>query len=341
MTIGDIEPLLESAGELLKGYWVAAEAGRPGLEDHADEIREACERVQAVDPDNVTAAVGLCVLASATLRHHIEYISPVGAVLDEGDDPPFDSLEDVGDEEGRGLAHEAVHAARRALALDAANNLAAYELGYALEWLGRHGEARRRVPPGRRARSLRGSTPLGDWRALNGHRRARCREHGLDIGHSRCFYELEMDPRRLPQRRHGRLDVAAGGPGQLCARPPTATSTNGPAGNELIGREFSLRTHFPRTAGHRRGTARGDPPGTRRNLGTSTGPGRDHPRPRSKPCSRPASRFGSTGQCSSSAAMSMPAMSEARGRDCLRNPPNTVVAVGVDALQHVDHGRCG
>ncbi|WP_406313717.1 hypothetical protein OHA77_35870 [Streptosporangium sp. NBC_01639] len=161
---GDIRAALGKAGDLLGKYVLGAEVDGPAeLEEEAAEISELYSLVQHSDPDNVTAAVGLTVLALGTLQAYVEN------ELDElfmtvTDEPsPFVGLEED-DETGRGLADKTIRAARRALELDPANNLAAFALGLALEWRNDHEGATAayrealRLDPGDRAARVRVET---------------------------------------------------------------------------------------------------------------------------------------------------------------------------------------
>ncbi|WP_405798736.1 tetratricopeptide repeat protein [Streptomyces sp. NBC_01506] len=132
---------LRKAGGLLREYALGAAVDAPAdLADEAAEIRELYALVQRSDPRNVTAAVGLTVLALGTLQAYVEneLDELFETVVEERS--PFAGLADD-DEAGRELADDAVHLARRALELDPANNLAAFGLGQALEWLNDHESA--------------------------------------------------------------------------------------------------------------------------------------------------------------------------------------------------------
>ncbi|MFG2623413.1 hypothetical protein [Streptomyces sp. NPDC048473] len=114
--------------------------GPADLEEEAAEIRELYAHVQQSDPEDVTAAVGLTVLALGALQAYVENELDELFMTVVEELSPFVGLEDD-DEVGRGLADETARRARRALELDPANNLAAFALGLALEWLDDHESA--------------------------------------------------------------------------------------------------------------------------------------------------------------------------------------------------------
>jgi tetratricopeptide (TPR) repeat protein len=132
----------ESAGRLLHAYWESAELDTPEeLADDAVEVRARYAGLLERDSDVVANAVGLVVLAAATLRAHVTEEYADHSRFQWADNlEPFPGL-GSDDEYGHTLADEVTRAARRALELDSSNNLAAFALGYALEWLGEHDAA--------------------------------------------------------------------------------------------------------------------------------------------------------------------------------------------------------
>ncbi|MFF4949928.1 hypothetical protein [Streptomyces chattanoogensis] len=125
-----------SAGLALQFYWETAEHEPPEaaeLTELEEEIRTHCAALRQAAPDDTTVATLLAFLALAKLRAHLD--EPVdhhdtrhaGPVRVDDDDEP-----------GRALATEVVRASRQALALRGTDNIAAFSLACALEWLGDH-----------------------------------------------------------------------------------------------------------------------------------------------------------------------------------------------------------
>lgn len=124
--LGGIGAAPRGAGGLLREY-VLGEAvdGPADLEEEAAEIRELYALVQRSEPADVTASVGLTVLALGTLQAYVENELDELSETAFEEQWPFAGLEDD-DEVGRGLADDTVRGARRALEPDPANNLAAF-----------------------------------------------------------------------------------------------------------------------------------------------------------------------------------------------------------------------
>ncbi|WP_171172465.1 hypothetical protein [Streptomyces sp. I05A-00742] len=135
-TAADTASARREAGELLRDYWDYTEGFPPeDLEPEAAAIRERYAAVLEAVPDDPTGVGCLALLALGTLRAHMEHT--VNVLVDHRDDdrvPPAELPADDGP--GRALAAEAVRAARRALDLQPADNLAAFALACSLEALG-------------------------------------------------------------------------------------------------------------------------------------------------------------------------------------------------------------
>ncbi|AJT67180.1 hypothetical protein T261_5559 [Streptomyces lydicus] len=128
-----------SAGLALQFHWETAEHEPPEAEELTEleeEILTHCAALRQAAPDDTTPATLLAFLALAKLRAHLD--EPV----DHRDDRHADPVRlDDDDEPGRALATEVVRASRRALALRDTDNIAAFSLACALEWLGDHAAA--------------------------------------------------------------------------------------------------------------------------------------------------------------------------------------------------------
>ncbi|WP_431896946.1 hypothetical protein [Nonomuraea sp. bgisy101] len=179
----------QAAAHALQLFWENVnEYGVPmdELIEEEAEIRGQYERILRVAPGDVAGATGLTLLALGKLRAHI------GDELDEEHQEdygsPFAGLRS--DEAGHALAGAVVRDARRALDLDPANALAAFALGYALEWAGDTGAALTAYRDALRIDPY-DSAALARLSALEGGERAHP-EAGLPLHHSSGFYTLEM-----------------------------------------------------------------------------------------------------------------------------------------------------
>lgn len=184
--------LHEKVARLLALYWPVAD-----VEEDAAEIRDIYTQILRADADDVTSAVGLTVLACANLRSHLERELDLHYETDYCFDgevsqawcetEPFPGL-GSDDAIGRDLAAEVVRSSRRVLQLDERNNLAAFALGFGLEWLCERTAATWyneafRLDPGDDAARLRA-------KALGG--RVEDSDPPLDVRHSHGFYLLTM-----------------------------------------------------------------------------------------------------------------------------------------------------
>jgi tetratricopeptide (TPR) repeat protein len=132
MVVDDAASLCRSAGALLQEFWSFVYRTPQEVEEEAAEIRDLLVRADRIEPGNVAGAVGLTVLTIGLLRGHVA--ETLGLDFEEDEDERYAGLE-PDDETGRALADGVIRAARRTLVLEPANNLAAFALGYALEWL--------------------------------------------------------------------------------------------------------------------------------------------------------------------------------------------------------------
>ena len=147
---GTIDLTPRATADLLGDYVRGAQVYPVGrIERSFTEVRGRYEAVLRDDPHNTTAAVGLTILVSAKLLAYVHHGSghrtPYPREWSLGRWGPLEELPSpLADDDsiGRELAGDAVRTARRALALDPFDNLAAFFLGHALCYLGDEAAAR-------------------------------------------------------------------------------------------------------------------------------------------------------------------------------------------------------